>query len=268
MLTLLRPLVIVVAAALLTARALPVRAISYNELVFGDLSSDPAMPDVYELSHSVIDPQLLTASFGGGDIDVLKLIVPAYHTVEEITLISYSGATQSFAGLQNGAVWTAGTGGTINPASLLGWTHFGPAAAGAGVAEDILDNMGVPKNGSAGFTPPLGPGVYTMLLQDTGGVVDYQIQFNVLYSLKPVGDFNGDFFVNGADLPNWRGDYRVDDGSDADGDGDSDGADFLIWQRNVNKVFSASAVPEPSALVLAACGVLAAARARCRRSRA
>lgn len=37
--------------------------------------------------------------------------------------------------------------------------------------------------------------------------------------------------VNAADLAQWSADYGVNGNSDADKDGDSDGADFLAWQR-------------------------------------
>jgi hypothetical protein len=67
--------------------------------------------------------------------------------------------------------------------------------------------------------------------------------------------------VNGADLAQWKGDFGVNNESDADNDGDSDGADFLAWQRNLGVGVPANAigapVPEPSSLVMvAAIGVL------------
>ena len=43
-------------------------------------------------------------------------------------------------------------------------------------------------------------------------------------------DFNNDTLVDSADLTQWEGDYGVNADSDADGDMDSDGNDFLIWQ--------------------------------------
>ena len=39
--------------------------------------------------------------------------------------------------------------------------------------------------------------------------------------------------MDGEDLFQWLGDYGQNGFSDADGDGDSDGTDFLVWQRNV-----------------------------------
>ena len=67
------------------------------------------------------------------------------------------------------------------------------------------------------------------------------------------GDFNGDSFVNAADLTKWKGDYGQNANSDANGDGRSDGADFLIWQRNLgagSATLASAAVPEPTAAAL------------------
>ena len=73
-----------------------------------------------------------------------------------------------------------------------------------------------------------------------------------------VADFNEDTFVNGADLTMWKGAFGLNANGDADGDNDSDGRDFLIWQRNFGATSSLpagngafAAVPEPSAALAA-----------------
>lgn len=70
------------------------------------------------------------------------------------------------------------------------------------------------------------------------------------------GDFDRNGSVNAADLTVWRGAVGNSAGGDADGDLDSDGNDFLIWQRNLGMgapaSAAASAVPEPSACLLVA----------------
>jgi hypothetical protein len=45
-------------------------------------------------------------------------------------------------------------------------------------------------------------------------------------------DFNGNGVVNSADLAVWQASYGVNAGADADRDGDTDGRDFLAWQRD------------------------------------
>ena len=81
-------------------------------------------------------------------------------------------------------------------------------------------------------------------------------------------DFNEDTFVDEADLLIWKAAYGISDLADADGDGDSDGADFLVWQRQLDSALSPSsapvAVPEPSSIaslaVLAFVGILSRQR--------
>ena len=72
------------------------------------------------------------------------------------------------------------------------------------------------------------------------------------------GDFNADGFVNADDLSQWQGDFGLNGDSDADDDNDSDGADFLTWQRNFGaspNAFAASqSIPEPSTAVLLVVG--------------
>ena len=79
-----------------------------------------------------------------------------------------------------------------------------------------------------------------------------------------VADFNEDTFVNGADLTMWKGAFGQSANGDADGDNDSDGRDYLIWQRNFGATSSLPAgsgafapVPEPSGALAAIIGAAA-----------
>jgi hypothetical protein len=81
-------------------------------------------------------------------------------------------------------------------------------------------------------------------------------------------DFNGDGVVDGDDFAIWKANVGILSGAtvlqgDADGDGDVDGADFLKWQRNVGKPMpwlgsgsgsEFASVPEPTSLLMLACG--------------
>jgi hypothetical protein len=78
----------------------------------------------------------------------------------------------------------------------------------------------------------------------------------------PAADFNGDNVVDAQDLSDWKEDYGLNGDSDADGDLDSDGADFLIWQIELGETAAAplnAAVPEPAGAILANVGLLGAA---------
>jgi hypothetical protein len=71
-----------------------------------------------------------------------------------------------------------------------------------------------------------------------------------------LADFDGNWRVDEADLTKWSADFGASHGGDADDDGDTDGADFLVWQRqhgnSLPGVVAATGVPEPGAVVLAA----------------
>jgi len=73
-------------------------------------------------------------------------------------------------------------------------------------------------------------------------------------------DFDIDGDVDSDDLAQWEGDFGLNGNSDANGDGISNGADFLVWQRQVGSgvtaLPSAIAVPEPSCTVLLLTGLL------------
>ena len=66
------------------------------------------------------------------------------------------------------------------------------------------------------------------------------------------GDFNIDGIVDALDLLQWKFFDGVSEGADADRDVDTDGNDFLIWQRNISKlpteVPASREVPEPRAV--------------------
>lgn len=78
--------------------------------------------------------------------------------------------------------------------------------------------------------------------------------------VEPIaGDFDGSGAVDANDLAQWQGDYGNNADSDADFDEDSDGVDFLSWQRNLTHAGSLSAVasvPEPTSSALIALGLL------------
>jgi hypothetical protein len=81
-------------------------------------------------------------------------------------------------------------------------------------------------------------------------------------------DFDFDGFVASPDLDVWKQWFAIDHFGDATGDGMTNGADFLVWQRQLGMMASLPGdgghqhlvpVPEPSAKALAVAAVAAAA---------
>lgn len=68
-------------------------------------------------------------------------------------------------------------------------------------------------------------------------------------SLLLRGDFDGSGIVDAADLAQWQSSYEINALADADFDGDSDGSDFLAWQRGLGNT-GAPDLFSPSAVVL------------------
>jgi hypothetical protein len=93
--------------------------------------------------------------------------------------------------------------------------------------------------------------------------------FEVLLTPFLEADFNMDSLVNHLDLAIWQVAFGMDASGDADFDGDSDGADLLIWQRQfgageVTSILSGEhpMVPEPSGFVLAILSLMAYVRVK------
>ena len=105
-------------------------------------------------------------------------------------------------------------------------------------------------------------GKYSLIVaSSSAGPTDYGIAWwsgGVVAPLTP-GDFDMDGDVDADDLSQWEGDYGINGDSDADDDGDSDGADFLVWQQNFGTgaalTANATAVPEPATWLLLAIGI-------------
>ena len=79
-------------------------------------------------------------------------------------------------------------------------------------------------------------------------------------------DFNRDFIVDGLDLDIFQAAFALGTEGDADGDGDTDGADFLTWQRRTfgaalpatTLATTSTGVPEPNSLLLILLGTFLA----------
>jgi opacity protein-like surface antigen len=162
------------AAALALAPA-AVDAANYDESVLGDVSSIPATPSTWNLEAGA---NVLKGSAGASsDYDLLTFVIPAGHRLDTLFLDEHQiQGYASFLGIQSGATWTAGLGWSVDGTKLLGWDLFDAGSVGT----DRLPQIALNGNTEAQqFTPPLGSGTYTLLLQDVQTPFSYQFTFNV-----------------------------------------------------------------------------------------
>ena len=139
-------------------------AVVWDEAVNGDLSGDGGSPTPLAFP---VGTSTVSATSVAGDREYARFTIPPGLALESVFLRSYTGADGlSFIGTQRGSTFTEPPG-AANPANLLGYTHFGPGAGNVGA--DILPAMGS-GFGSQGFTPPLGPGDYSLWMQQTGSI--------------------------------------------------------------------------------------------------
>lgn len=162
------------AAAIALAPA-AVNAANYDESVLGDISSTPATPSTWNLEAGA---NILKGSAGtSSDYDLLTFVIPAGHRLDTLFLDAHQiQGYASFLGIQSGATWTAGLGWSVDGTKLLGWDLFDVSSVGT----DRLPQIALNGNTEAQqFTPPLGSGTYTLLLQDVQTPFTYQFTFNV-----------------------------------------------------------------------------------------
>jgi hypothetical protein len=163
-----------VCALLVTA---PAKAIIYKEAVSGDLSDDKAAPTALPLTpglNSVIGTVAGFPDFGGTDPqDWVSFTIPTGYVMTSYVNAKYvSSDPQGFTGFQFGSSFS---GDVFDPLSYAGYAHFGTAAqnpdgnpissstVGVNLLPLMADSSFAP--GTTGFTPPLGAGTYTFLIQ-------------------------------------------------------------------------------------------------------
>jgi autotransporter-associated beta strand protein len=108
------------------------------------------------------------------------------------------------------------------------------------------------------------PGVYNSA--NSFGLIAGSGSLNVLTYDLP-GDFDNNNVVNADDLIVWKNGMTGNNAlGDTDGDTDTDGNDFLIWQRYLGRtnptVAASAAVPEPTSLVIGAVALITLAGVR------
>lgn len=159
-----------------------------------DFSSDRLAPTPWQLDATVpaqggpgLFANVLTGNIGRNalgvvDRDYVSFVVPTgyFLTALRVGTQTTSGGPQgSFIGLAAGATMPVDPLAS-NAVGLLGWRLYSAADR----TFDILPSMGVPSQGSTGFTAPLPEGTYTLWMQELAtGSFDYR--FNLVISQVP-----------------------------------------------------------------------------------
>lgn len=209
-------------------------------------SNDGLLPfylDPSPAEHSEFGPQATAlANLGGGPINVLREFSPVdAEVVGSIDMLST-------------AIHELG-----HALGLVGWPFFNDEALDGAINLTMggFEGTAIPLVGThlsvvgpatSGFSRPLGS---RRLITDLDVLAISQVsQFND-FLLPPGSDFNGDWNVDSLDLLRWT--VSLAEGSnaaDANLDGMSDGADFVIWQQQYGWAAAkpSDSVPEPSLL--------------------
>ncbi len=156
--------------------AAPAKGTIYDEAVSGDLSNDKAAPTALTLtpgSNSVIGTVNGFPPGGTDPQDWVSFTIPTGFVMTSYVNAKYvSSDPQGFTGFQFGSSFS---GDVFDPLSYAGYAHFGTAAqnpdgnptSSSTVGVNLLPLMADPSfaPGTTGFTPPLGAGTYTFLIQ-------------------------------------------------------------------------------------------------------
>jgi hypothetical protein len=145
---------------------------------------------------------------------------------------------------------------------------FGDASTGKLWMFDPVDPFGTRREFTADVPKDVGSAVLASSFgEDIDGnlyiayVASGEVYRLVTDTVTP-GDFNSNGYVGRNDLGIWRTEFAMPSGAsigDADGDGDVDGADLLLWQGHVGvdpldvgtAIVGGQAVPEPRTWLIA-----------------
>ena len=171
------------------------KATTYNESVSGDLSDNKAAPTPLVLTpglNSVIGTVAGFPPEGTDPQDWVSFTIPSGFVMISYVNASYTGIDdQGFTGFQVGSSFS---GDEFVAGSYAGYAHFGPQAQNpdgnpvrsSTIGINLLPLMADPSfaPGTTGFTPPLGAGTYTFLIQQGDpNLTGYQFNMTV----RPAG---------------------------------------------------------------------------------
>ncbi len=159
----------------------------WDESVNGDLSNNPLAPTVLTFAPGSND---VIGQAGGPpgpgalapfDQDFFTFAVPKGYELRSLEAVKVQLTSPTdlvaFIAIQSGPQITYNVSPPFNgtAAGLLGWLHVAPSDQGT----NILPAMGVAGDGATGFVGSLGPGQYSIWVQDNNPVVNYDFSFEI-----------------------------------------------------------------------------------------
>ncbi len=161
-------------------------AIVWNESISGDLSNNQALPSTVTLGLGV--NSVLGTVGGGNSQDWITLNIPAGLQLTSIKNTVYTSSdAQGFTGFQAGTAFVGNP--LTQPGAYLGYIHYGTGAKNGSLPVANLVNVELmtlladnvkAAPGAKGFTPPLGAGSYTFLIQQQGALTTYQFDYTTV----------------------------------------------------------------------------------------
>lgn len=226
-------------------------------------SNDGLLPfylDASPADNVEFGPQVVAlADLGGGAINVLREYAPIDSEV--------AGSVD----MLSTAIHELG-----HALGLVAWPFFNDEAldeainltiAGyEGTAIPLMEtHLSVAGPAMSGFSRPLGS---RRLITDLDVLAVSQVSKFNDFLLPPGSDFNGDWHVDTQDLLNWTMAVEGSATADANLDGLTDGADFLVWQQQFGWTAGKATEPVPEPMLIATmCGLLPYGRCLLRRRR-
>jgi hypothetical protein len=209
--------------------------VTWDEATEGDISNDPTNPTQvgsFDSGNLTVVGSVRASS--GDTRDYVTFTVDKGASLVAMRLVSYLDGVTGANG-NTGYVMIDDGNTSVIPSNstasqFLGGSHLNRTRFSS-ASVNMLDRLSQGVQGGTGFSLPLGPGAYTVDVQQTGSQLsDYEIRFEFETVTTPCpADYNEDGFVNGADLGIFLGAWgSAPCKSDLTGDGQCTGADLGV----------------------------------------